>query len=80
MKFYNLPDATILAKDPKAMREAISFLEQAGIAAKRPSPYQLKLDEQTSYYPTKGTLFVDGEAGSRPARGMAALISWIEEG
>jgi len=59
------------------MVEAITMLESAGIDARRPSDWQLKLDRHTSYYPDKGTLFVDREARQRPEGGMLALKQWI---
>jgi len=78
MTFNRMPPAKLQAGDSPEMIAAITELENAGIDAKRPSRWQLKLDRHTSFYPDKGTLFVDGEVGQRPERGMCALMEWIK--
>ena len=35
--------------------------------------YQLKIGKRVSYYPIKGTTFVDGEEGARPRTGLRGL-------
>lgn len=79
MRFSRLPKAEIRLNDPPAMRTAITFLIQQGVDVRRPpkSDFQLKLDENTNYYPSKGTLFVDGDAAPWPETGQAALEAWI---
>ncbi len=75
MKFHLLPKAEIRNSDPASMREALAFLAKKGVDVRRPakSKFQLKLDEQTSYYPTTGAIVVDGEPAARPERGLRAL-------
>ena len=79
MKFHNLPKAEVRDSDCASMRDAIAFLLEFGVDVRRPanSNFQLKLDERTSYYPGKGTIFVDGEPQARPERGRAALEAWV---
>ncbi len=79
MRFSRLPPAEIRPNDPPAMRAAITYLIEQGVDVRRPpkSDFQLKLDENTNYYPSKGTLFVDGDAAPLPETGQAALKAWI---
>jgi hypothetical protein len=79
MKFDQLPKAEIRATDTAAMREAIAFLTAQGVDVRRPSKsaYQLKLDATTSFYPGKGTLFIDGDQCAWPETGEAALKKWL---
>lgn len=81
MKFHKMPTAEVRPNDTLEMRQAIKLLKKRGVDARRPveSDYQLKLDPRTSYYPGKGTLFVDREQGARPERGLSALEAWIAE-
>jgi hypothetical protein len=79
VKFHQLPLAVTRETDKPAMREAIDLLNAAAIDARRPlnSDHQLKLDEHTSYYPSRGTFYIDGADGAEPERGLAALKDWI---
>lgn len=79
MKFHKMPKAEARPNDTPAMCEAIDLLIEKGIDVRRPAnnDYQLKLDWQTSYYPGKGSLFIDGEQQARPERGLQALEIWI---
>lgn len=81
MKFYKMPKATIRSDDPAFVRNDIKFLLDHGIDVRRPNEklIQLKLDEHTSYYPGKGTIYVDREPKARPQRGRAGLKAWIDE-
>jgi hypothetical protein len=81
VKFHKLPPAVALGTDKPAMREAITLLTAAGVDVRRPmnSRGQLKLDQHTSYYPSRGTFYVDGEDGASPERGVDALKAWIEK-
>ena len=81
MNFHKMPKAQVRPNDPPAMRQAIEFLDSNGIDARRPvnSDHQLKLDERTSYYPSRGTLFVDREAQAWTERGSEALEKWVRE-
>jgi hypothetical protein len=77
MKFEKLPRAKIISTDRPSMQKAIKFLLKNQIDVRRPSAHQLKLDETTSYYPSKGTLFIDGEDQAWAERGQAALDIWL---
>ena len=79
MKYYQLPIAVERADDDPAMTDAIRALMLAGIDVRRPdkTPYQLKVSETISYYPAKGTIFVDGTAAALPHRGLQALLSLL---
>ncbi|GGJ36153.1 hypothetical protein CDQ92_10700 [Sphingopyxis bauzanensis] len=81
MRFQKMPKAEARPNDTPAMREAIDLLIEKGIDVRRPanSDHQLKLDGQTSYFPTKGTLYIDGEQQARPERGLQALEKWIAQ-
>lgn len=79
MKYYQLPIATDRTDDDPAMADAIRALMLAGIDVRRPdrTPYQLKVSETISYYPAKGTIFIDGTAGALPQRGLQALLTLL---
>jgi len=81
MKFHKMPKAQVRPNDPPAMCQAIKFLNSIGVDARRPvkNAFQIKLDERTSYYPSTGTLFVDGEANAWEEEGHAALEKWASE-
>lgn len=81
MKFHQLPAAVALPTDTPEMRVAIALLKAADIDVRRPgkSCHQLKLDERTNYYPSKGTFYIDGANGASRERGLAALKAWIAE-
>lgn len=79
MKFRQLPPAVARPTDTPEMRVAIALLKAADIDVRRPakSSHQLKLDEQTNYYPSRGTFYRDGADGASPQRGLPALKAWI---
>lgn len=66
----NTPDA--------AMAEAEAWLRRAGIRFTRKTTFQLKIG-CVNFYPVRGTIFVDGDPGQRPARGLAALAEVLRE-
>lgn len=68
MKFNRMPPAEIRSGDATNMREAITMLLNAGYEPKRPSDGQLKLDSDTSFYPSKGTLHIDRQPQPRARR------------
>lgn len=76
-KFHKLPRATVRNGDHPNMIAAINRLQREQIDARRPvnSNHQLKFINGTSFYPNKGTIFVDEEPGARAERGLDALIS-----
>ncbi len=79
MNHYLLPKAAPRAGDHPAMIKAIEALLQAGVDVRRPAnaESQLKVDETTSYYPGRGTIFVDGDKGALPKRGLDALFAHL---
>ena len=81
MKFHKMPKAQVRPNDPPAMRQAIEYLDANGIDARRPvnNDYQVKLDEHTSYYPSRGTMFVDRAAHAWEEKGREALEKWVNE-
>lgn len=81
MKFHKMPKAEARPNDTTEMREAIAYLIEKSVDVRRPtdSDHQLKLDRHTSYYPGKGTLYIDREQQARPERGLQALETWIAE-
>jgi hypothetical protein len=54
------------------MAEALAWLRTRGLRVKQPTPFQIKVAD-VSYYPERGTIFVDGEKRRRPETGLAAL-------
>ena len=81
MKYHQLPTAIERADDAPAMAAAIHALTLAGIDVRRPNntPYQLKVTETISYYPVKGTIFIDGAVGALPQRGLQALLALLAD-
>ena len=81
MKYHQLPIASGRAGDDPAMTDAIRALMMAGIDVRRPdkTPYQLKVSETISYYPVKGTIFIDGTDGALPQRGLQALLTLLAD-
>ena len=59
--------------DTPAMCEAIGWLEQAGWSFYRPTNVQLKIDEDISYYPDRGTIIIDGYNSRCSESGLPAL-------
>ena len=56
-----------------AMHQASAALARAGVNFQRPSPHQIKVGH-FSFYPTKGTIFRDGETAARNERGLPAFL------
>lgn len=61
------------AKHTTAMHQASAALARAGVHFQQPSGFQLKVGP-FSFYPTKGTIFRDGETGARNERGLPAFL------
>ena len=59
--------------------EAEAWLRDRNISSRRTSKYQLKIGRRVSFYPNKGTIFVDGEEGARPNTGLGALEEVLRE-
>ena len=62
-----------------SMPEALAWLARKRIPHKETTPYQIKVGQRISWWPVKGTLFVDGEAKARPEKGRRALIKLLDE-
>ena len=56
-----------------------AWLSARRISSRRTSRYQLKIGPTISYYPNKGTVFVDGEDQARPHTGLPALEVVLRE-
>ena len=59
--------------------EAEAWLRDRNISSRRTSRYQLKIGRRVSFYPNKGTIFVDGEDEARERTGLAALEAVLRE-
>lgn len=78
-RFDRLPIAEIRNGDRPKMVEAITRLKQERIDVRRPAniDHQLKVTERISFYPGKGTIFVDGTSGAHERRGLEALLALV---
>ena len=65
------PDPTFAAAE--------AWLRERRISSRRTSRYQLKIGPTISYYPRKGTIFVDREDTARPDTGLRALEVVLRE-
>ena len=65
------PDPTFAAAE--------AWLRTRRISSRRTSRYQLKIGPTISYYPNKGTIFVDREDTARPDTGLRALEVVLRE-
>lgn len=55
------------------MAEAKAWLDLHDVTYKPITRYQIKIEKEVSFHPTKGTIFIDGEDGARPRTGLPAL-------
>lgn len=78
-KFQKLPTAEVRKGDHPKMIEAIQRLKREKIDVRRPlnANFQLKVAEEISFYPGKGTIFVDGTDGAHERRGLEAVIELV---
>lgn len=60
------------------MRRAIEALTEAGIRFTRPTKYQLKVDD-LNFYPTKGTIFRDGDDAVLKERDLEAFMTLLSK-
>jgi hypothetical protein len=58
--------------DDDAMAEAKARLERRGVPYKCPSSHQIKIGD-VNFYPSTGTIFIDGERAKRRETGLSAL-------
>jgi hypothetical protein len=66
------------ANHTPAMHQASAALVRAGVNFQQPSPHQIKVG-QFSFYPTKGTIFRDGEMQARSERGLPAFLRILRD-
>ena len=80
MRYTKMPIAAEREGDSPAMAEAIRRLIEAGIDVRRPgnNSHQLKVNSSTSYYPARGTIFIDGEPAALEQRGLCAVLNYLE--
>lgn len=78
-KFDKMPFAVSRPGDSPEMLLAIRALDDANIEIRRPenNPYQLKASPTVSYYPSKGTIYVDGDPAPLSSRGVEALVNYL---
>ena len=65
--------------DPEAGKEAMAMLDEIGALYRITSDHQIKIGRCVSYYPSKGSIFIDGEKSARPDRGLHALRELLIE-
>lgn len=58
--------------DPTCFNNVNDMLEAMGVRYWRPTPHQLKIGK-INYYPTSGSIHIDGHSKPQPKRGLDAL-------
>lgn len=61
-----------------AMHQAAAALTRAGVHFHQPSGFQIKVG-RFSFYPSKGTIFRDGEMHAREVRGLPAFLRLLRD-
>jgi hypothetical protein len=69
---------TPAADDPPLVRKAIEWLTREGIPFERPGTYQLKCGP-FNFYPTRGTIILDGHTKRLPQRGLDSFIALLRQ-
>ncbi len=64
---------------PDPMLEAETLLRARNVPFRRATRYQIKIGSKLSYFPHKGTIFVDREPRARSSTGLAALGTVLRE-
>lgn len=62
-----------MPKHEDRMKEAMEWLDARGQYYEKVTDYQIKIGGDVSYYPGKGTIFVDREICARDERGLGGL-------
>jgi len=62
----------------EAGNEAMEMLDEIGVLYRVVSDHQIKIGRCISYYPSKGSIFIDGERGARAEKGLAALRDLVQ--
>jgi hypothetical protein len=65
------PDPTFAA--------AVAWLRTHNLPCRQVTRYQLKIGRSVSFYPHRGTIFVDGEDEARERTGLAALEAVLRD-
>jgi len=65
------------AENDILMREAMESLDAQGIRFKKPTAFQLKVGLY-SFYPGKGTIYLDGAPQARPERGLERFLELVQ--
>jgi hypothetical protein len=58
---------------------AVAWLRTHHLPFRQVTRYQFKIGRSVSYYPHRGTVFVDGEDAAREQTGLAALETALRE-
>jgi hypothetical protein len=66
-------------EDDDTWREAVALLRRLKVRFWRPNKFQLKIGD-ASYYPGKGTIYVDLNPKALPERGLKALEKYLSRG
>jgi hypothetical protein len=61
------------------MELAIAWLRKRNLSFDQKTLYQLKIEWHVSYYPGKGTIFIDGDMVARGQRGLRGLEQVLVE-
>lgn len=61
-----------------AMKEAVGWLDTQGIYYRYLPPSQIKIGN-INFWPSKGTITVDGETKKRPVKGVIGLAAVMKE-
>jgi hypothetical protein len=62
-----------VTQHPDPMKEAMAWLDDRDLTYAKKTDYQLKIGKRVSYYPTKGTTFVDRDKAARTRTGLHGL-------
>lgn len=58
---------------PDPVVEAKAWLDQRNLPYTIKTKYQIKIGREVSFFPAKGTIFIDGEERARERTGLRAL-------
>jgi|tagenome__1003787_1003787.scaffolds.fasta_scaffold20708056_3 hypothetical protein len=62
-----------MTEQHEPMELAKAWLRKRNLRFDQKTLYQLKIERDVSYYPNKGTIFVDGEIAAQDERGLRGL-------
>jgi hypothetical protein len=68
--------ATPPAPPPSSpMAQALAWLRRYNVPHAQKTPHQIKIPPDVSYYPSTGTIYLDGDRHAVPAKGLTALTT-----